>query len=65
MAQGWTVTPLYEAPSNITVQELVISEVSDFCAGLGNPGEPLAPEDIQQRLLERLLPLLAVQDRPL
>ncbi|HGG2619823.1 TPA: hypothetical protein ACJFUF_001040 [Yersinia enterocolitica] len=36
------------------MRKLILSEVSDFCAGLGNPGEPELPEDIQQALMSRI-----------
>ncbi|RLM12583.1 hypothetical protein BIY27_11520 [Gibbsiella quercinecans] len=41
--------------------KLITSEISDFCAGLGQPGEPETPEEIQQSLLSRILPLLVGQ----
>lgn len=36
------------------IRKLILSEVSDFCAGLGQPGEPELPEDIQQALMNRI-----------
>lgn len=41
--------------------KLITNEISDFCAGLGQPGEPETPEEIQQSLLSRILPLLVGQ----
>ncbi|MFV8801318.1 hypothetical protein ACNSO8_22320 [Yersinia sp. LJYL362] len=44
-------TPQLNSPE---VHKLILSEVSDFCAGLGQPGEPELPEDIQQELMNRI-----------
>ncbi|WP_145515535.1 hypothetical protein [Yersinia aleksiciae] len=48
--------PLYTTPqlNSPEVRKLILSEVSDFCAGLGQPGEPELPEDIQQALMNRI-----------
>lgn len=50
------VTPLYTTPqlNSPEIRKLILSEVSDFCAGLGQPGEPELPEDIQQALMNRI-----------
>ncbi|WP_332025142.1 DUF551 domain-containing protein [Leclercia tamurae] len=42
-----------------TLQELIESEIADFFAGFGSPGEPETPEDMQSQLLARIAPLLA------
>ncbi|EMU5280935.1 hypothetical protein WNL24_003144 [Yersinia enterocolitica] len=44
-------TPQLNSPE---IRKLILSEVSDFCAGLGQPGEPELPEDIQQDLMNRI-----------
>lgn len=44
-------TPQLNSPE---IRKLILSEVSDFCAGLGQPGEPELPEDIQQALMNRI-----------
>lgn len=44
-------TPQLNSPE---VHKLILSEVSDFCAGLCQPGEPELPEDIQQALMNRI-----------
>lgn len=44
-------TPHLNSPE---IRKLILSEVSDFCAGLGQPGEPELPEDIQQALMNRI-----------
>lgn len=50
------VTELYTTPqlNSPEIRKLILSEVSDFCAGLGQPGEPELPEDIQQALMNRI-----------
>lgn len=35
-------------------QRLVISEIGDFTAGLGHPGEPTTPEQIHEQLMARV-----------
>ncbi|EHM8546181.1 MULTISPECIES: DUF7415 domain-containing protein [Salmonella] len=35
-------------------KQLVVSEITDFFAGLGNPGEPETPEEMQRQLLARI-----------
>lgn len=45
-----------------TTKELVQSEIADFCAGLGSPGEPVTPEHIQKELMSRIIPLLSRED---
>ncbi|HHH1159727.1 TPA: hypothetical protein ACPZRL_004330, partial [Yersinia enterocolitica] len=52
----YTLTPLYTTPqlNSPEIRKLILSEVSDFCAGLGQPGEPELPEDIQQALMNRI-----------
>jgi len=42
-----------------TLQELIESEICDFFAGFGSPGEPETPEEMQSQLLSRVMPLLA------
>ncbi|WP_236722703.1 hypothetical protein [Pantoea latae] len=37
-----------------TLRLLIESEVSDFCAGIGSPGEPETPEEIQADLMGRI-----------
>ncbi|MDR5020539.1 hypothetical protein RF657_19450, partial [Yersinia rochesterensis] len=44
-------TPQLNSPE---IRKLILSEVSDFCAGFGHPGEPESPEDIQQALMSRV-----------
>lgn len=44
------------------IHELVTSEIRDFFAGLGNPGEPDTPEEMQRQLLARILPVLTPAD---
>ncbi|EMA1801304.1 hypothetical protein SD377_001907 [Cronobacter turicensis] len=36
------------------LKKLLESEVADFFAGLGNPGEPETPEEMQRQLLARI-----------
>ena len=36
------------------MHRLVHSECGDFCAGLGNPGEPETPDQISTELLKRI-----------
>lgn len=35
-------------------ERLIISEIGDFAAGLGHPGEPTTPEQIQAQLMARV-----------
>lgn len=35
-------------------ERLIISEIGDFTAGLGHPGEPTTPEQIQAQLMARV-----------
>ena len=35
-------------------ERLIISEINDFTAGLGHPGEPTTPEQIQAQLMARV-----------
>ncbi|HHX8939976.1 TPA: hypothetical protein ACVPL5_001886 [Yersinia enterocolitica] len=53
---GGVIIPVYTTPqlNSPEMRKLILSEVSDFCAGLGNPGEPELPEDIQQALMSRI-----------
>lgn len=37
-----------------TAERLIISEIADFIAGLGQPGEPETPEQIQAELIARV-----------
>ncbi|SAF94447.1 Uncharacterised protein [Enterobacter hormaechei] len=46
-----------------TLQELIESEIADFFAGFGSPGEPETPEDMQSQLLARIAPLLASMEQ--
>lgn len=46
-----------------TLQELIESEIGDFFAGFGSPGEPETPEDMQSQLLARIAPLIASLER--
>lgn len=41
-----------------TLHKLISSEIGDFFAGLGQPGEPASPEEMQQQLIARVMPLL-------
>jgi len=41
------------------IAKLIESEIGDFFAGFGHPGEPETPEEMQSQLLERVMPLLA------
>lgn len=36
------------------LQTLIISEIGDFTAGLGHPGEPATPEKIHSELISRI-----------
>lgn len=48
-----------------TLKQLIESEIADFFAGFGNPGEPETPVDMQSQLLARITPLLAsIGQRP-
>lgn len=40
--------------SIIDFKQLLQSEIADFCAGIGAPGEPATPADMQRDLLKRL-----------
>ncbi|MGV3930485.1 Lar family restriction alleviation protein [Citrobacter braakii] len=46
-----------------TLQELIKSEIGDFFAGFGSPGEPESVEDMQSHLLARIAPLLASMEQ--
>ncbi|MFM1368944.1 hypothetical protein WFP00_20500, partial [Yersinia enterocolitica] len=48
---AYNTTPQLNSPE---IRKLILSEVSDFCAGFGHPGEPESPEDIQQALMSRI-----------
>lgn len=37
-----------------TAERLIISEIGDFIAGLGHPGEPETPEQMQAELMARV-----------
>ncbi len=41
------------------IAKLIESEIGDFFAGFGHPGEPETPEEMQSQLLARVMPLLA------
>lgn len=41
------------------LQSLIISEIGDFTAGLGNPGEPKEPEHIHSELMTRIKAVFA------
>lgn len=42
--------------------ELLLSEMSDFCAGFGQIGEPSTPEELQSSLMDRVLPIIREAD---
>lgn len=44
-----------------SVVDLVTSEISDFCALLGEIGAPATPEAIQAALMSRILPLIPAE----
>lgn len=44
-----------------SVVDLVTSEISDFCAVLGEIGAPATPEAIQAALMSRILPLIPAE----
>ncbi|EKO4983816.1 hypothetical protein P0L44_002389 [Escherichia coli] len=46
-----------------TLQELIESEIADFFAGFGSPGEPETPEDMQSQLLARITPLFSSMEQ--
>ncbi len=46
-----------------TLQELIKSEIADFFAGFGSPGEPETPEDMQSQLLARITPLFSSMEQ--
>lgn len=46
-----------------TLQKLIESEIADFFAGFGSPGEPESPAEMQSQLLARVAPLLASKER--
>lgn len=54
--KDYWIKELYTTPqlNSPEIRKLILSEVSDFCAGLGQPGEPELPEDIQQALMNRI-----------
>ena len=41
------------------IAKLIESEIGDFFAGFGHPGEPETPEEMQSQLLARVMPLLS------
>ncbi|WP_225468638.1 DUF551 domain-containing protein [Escherichia coli] len=45
------------------MKQLIESEIGDFFAGFGHPGEPETPEEMQSQLLVRVMPLLAVLEQ--
>ena len=45
------------------IAKLIESEIGDFFAGFGHPGEPEAPEEMQSQLLARVMPLLASMEQ--
>lgn len=45
--------PAYEA-TNSDVEKLINSEIADFFAGFGHPGEPETPQEMQQQLQSRI-----------
>ena len=45
--------PAYEA-TNSDVEKLINSEIADFFAGIGQPGEPETPQEMQQQLQSRI-----------
>lgn len=42
--------------------DLLLSEISDFCAGFGQIGEPSTPEGLQSSLMDRVLPIIREAD---
>ncbi|MDF7662382.1 hypothetical protein PUG81_25750 [Erwiniaceae bacterium L1_54_6] len=42
-------------------QRLIESEIADFFAGFGSPGEPQTPEEMQHQLLGRIATVFASQ----
>ena len=44
-----------------TMKQLVESEISDFFAIFGSPGEPVTIEEAQKTLLSRISPLLSTE----
>lgn len=42
-----------------SLERLVISEISDFTAGLGQPGAPETPEEIHKQLMARVRKVFA------
>jgi len=46
-----------------TLQKLIESEIGDFFAGFGSPGEPETPEDMQSQLLARITPLFSSMEQ--
>lgn len=47
----------------VTIKELVESEICDFFAPFGTPGEPETPGEMQQMLLARVSPILAEAEK--
>ncbi|WP_413498894.1 hypothetical protein [Buttiauxella gaviniae] len=45
--------PAYEA-TNSNVEKLINCEIADFFAGIGQPGEPETPQEMQQQLQSRI-----------
>lgn len=41
-----------------TLKELIVCEIGDFFAVLGQMGEPETPEEMQRQLMARVMPLL-------
>ncbi|MRT14953.1 hypothetical protein GJV07_21995 [Enterobacteriaceae bacterium RIT711] len=40
--------------TNSDVEKLIESEIADFFAGIGHPGEPETPQEMQQQLQSRI-----------
>lgn len=45
--------PAYDS-TNSDVEKLINSEIADFFAGIGQPGEPETPQEMQQQLQSRI-----------
>lgn len=45
--------PAYEA-TNSDVEKLINCEIADFFAGIGQPGKPETPQEMQQQLQSRI-----------
>lgn len=48
------MTNLASEATNSDVENLINSEIADFFAGIGQPGEPETPQEMQQQLQSRI-----------